>query len=139
MPSEFAERLLLVLEDDPDIREGMASVLRMAGFRVVTAANGAEGLALLRHGIRPDLILLDIAMPVKDGVEFRKEQESHAELANIPVIAMTAHSHAESKRYQIGAKDVLRKPFSAEDMLTMVRKYCEADTSTAETQRLDRQ
>ena len=70
MPAAPAHRTLLVVDDNDVAREGLAGVLRRAGYRVLPAANGEEALQLLRAGPPPDLILLDMLMPFLDGWHF---------------------------------------------------------------------
>lgn len=83
-------RAILVVEDDPIVRTTVAEVLTDEGYIVHTAANGAEGLEQLRR-CRPDLVLLDLMMPVMDGSEFRRRQRMEETLCSIPVLLMTAH------------------------------------------------
>ncbi|MHB1951927.1 MAG: response regulator [Acidiferrobacteraceae bacterium] len=123
--SHAGNRTILLVEDDVDIREGIATVLRLIGFEVLMAKDGQDGLDLLSHATRkPCLILLDLAMPVKDGVQFRKEQEMNSDIASVPVIVMTAHTQAEAMRFRIGAKEVLQKPFTIDRMIEVVHRYC---------------
>ncbi|MFL6646633.1 MAG: response regulator, partial [Sulfurifustaceae bacterium] len=82
---------VLVIEDDADIRGCVVEALEGEGYTVVTAENGQEGIDSLRNAARlPDLIILDLMMPVKDGVEFRMEQQAEPRWKDIPVIVMTA-------------------------------------------------
>lgn len=113
-------RQILLVEDDDDIRVAIASVLTMEGFAVREASNGMEALVQLRSLDRCDLILLDIAMPIKDGVEFRLEQEGDRRFANVPVIVMTADAHPDARKYQVGAKAALRKPFEVAELLRII-------------------
>jgi CheY-like chemotaxis protein len=80
---------ILIVEDDPDFRDGLAEVLTSSGYAVVEAANGAEGLHAAREH-RPAVILLDMLMPVMDGARFRSEQLKDPAIADIPVIVITA-------------------------------------------------
>jgi CheY-like chemotaxis protein len=84
------ELLVLVVDDDPDVRELMSQLLEMEGCRVQSAADGREALALLRRGPRPDAILLDLRMPGMNGWEFRAAQLADSALASIPVYVLTA-------------------------------------------------
>ena len=81
----MAERdaTILVVEDDHDIQSALASILREEGLHVATASDGAEALALLRQGLRPAVILLDLMMPVMNGAEFRAAQLQDPELAEL--------------------------------------------------------
>ncbi|MBI3770776.1 MAG: response regulator [Deltaproteobacteria bacterium] len=81
---------VLVVEDDPDIRDMMIAVVENEGHRAVPVENGAEALRLLRNGLRPCLILVDPTMPVKNVWEFRAEQSADPHLAAIPTIAVAA-------------------------------------------------
>lgn len=114
---------ILLVEDDTDIREAVAAVLTMEGFTVVQAGNGDEALRQLRTAKKPNLILLDIGMPVKDGVQFRKEQECDRHFGDIPVIVMTANDHADYRRLQIGAKAALKKPFEISELIEVVTRF----------------
>jgi len=113
-------RQILIVEDDDDIRTAIAGVLAMEGFAVCEASNGLEALAQLRSLDRCDLILLDIAMPYKDGVQFRLEQEEDRRFGNVPVIVMTADAHPDARKYQVGAKAALRKPFEVAELLRII-------------------
>src|SRR5688572_30931716 len=81
---------ILVVDDDEDCRESLAEIIRGKGLQVVSVKNGLEALEQLRWGLRPNLILLDLRMDVMTGWDFRKEQKEDPELADIPVVAMTA-------------------------------------------------
>lgn len=115
-------RQILLVEDDDDIRTAIATVLAMEGFAVREASNGLEALVQLRSLERCDLILLDIGMPIKDGVQFRLEQEDDRRFANVPVIVMTADAHPDARKYQVGAKAALRKPFEVAELLRVIDK-----------------
>src|SRR6185437_1012184 len=84
---------ILVVEDDSELREVLADVLEARGFRAVTATNGREGLRQIR-AYEPDVVVLDLCMPLMDGWQFRLEQERDPSIASIPVIAMSASDSA---------------------------------------------
>src|SRR5512137_690369 len=88
-PRLHAHRILVV-EDDRDMREALVEVLRLEGYEVEAAGNGADGLELARRH-RPDVILLDLMMPIMSGWEFRAAQLKDARLAAVPVIVMSAY------------------------------------------------
>ena len=122
---------ILVIEDDEDLRELAGIMLEQQGYDVDFAANGREGLARVRQRM-PDLILLDIKMPVMSGAEFATEYRTHyAEHSRAPVIVMTAADHASRRSKEIGANDFLSKPFSMDDLLRTVKKHVFGPTSRA--------
>jgi CheY-like chemotaxis protein len=81
---------ILLVDDDPDLADNLAEVLRGEGFDVVVAASGAAALAHLRGGLRPGAIVLDLLMADGDGWEFRRQQGEDPALAAIPVIVISA-------------------------------------------------
>src|SRR5258706_12954853 len=85
-------RTLLVVEDDADIRDALDGLLSTEGFRIAGCSNGREALDWLRTSPKPDLILLDLMMPVMDGWQFRVEQKQDPALATIPILALSADS-----------------------------------------------
>jgi CheY-like chemotaxis protein len=109
---------ILVIDDDSDIREVVGEALQFAGYDVITARDGSQGLALART-FRPCLILLDLMMPTMTGWEFRAAQLKDAALANIPVMVVTALGHDPD--IQVSA--VLAKPFRLDDLLAQVRRF----------------
>ncbi|MDP2342344.1 MAG: response regulator [Deltaproteobacteria bacterium] len=107
---------LLLVEDDEDIRETFADVLRDHGYDVAEAQNGQVALSLLQGGLRPQLILLDYAMPVMDGGEFRKWQLADVALAQLPVVLMTAATGVQAIAAALKPNHLLRKPFSLKEL-----------------------
>ena len=81
---------VLIVDDDRDIRENLGELLRDEGFAVEAAWNGAEAMKRLQAGFRPDLIILDLMMPVMDGITFRQRMKESNGLGSIPVIGLTA-------------------------------------------------
>src|SRR5947208_6432557 len=81
---------VLIVEDDEDLREMMAQLLTLEGFQAATVANGREALEYLNSGARPDVILLDLMMPVMDGWEFRRRQQADPAVSGVPVIVLSA-------------------------------------------------
>jgi len=117
----MVEPTVLVVDDDHDLREAVSTVLEERGFHILGACNGREALDLLRgDGERPSAILLDLMMPVMDGLQFREEQLSDPELSPIPVIVMTAHGRSPIELLR--ASGFLRKPFAAGALIGMLAK-----------------
>jgi two-component system chemotaxis response regulator CheY len=114
--------LILVVDDDLDIRNTVAGILEDEGYRVVKAGNGQEALRLLSApgAPRPRLILLDMMMPIMDGATFRQHQEQHPELSTIPILTFTAFGNPADVSWAAGR---LTKPLRLEALLTMVAKH----------------
>ena len=116
---------VLVVDDDEDIRGTISEALREEGYDVAVAADGAAGLARLRGGFRPCVILLDLAMRVMDGWDFRAAQLLEPAFSSIPVVVMSAAGFSVSTmRTQFGDVEVLAKPLSIEDLLAAIGRAC---------------
>lgn len=112
------ERTLLLVDDDADVRQSLAEVLEEEGYQVLVAANGREALRMLEaHHARPDLILLDIMMPELDGWSFRAEQRKIEDIADIPVVLVTASSALGDRAATLEAELLLRKPLRLQELL----------------------
>lgn len=111
---------ILIVEDDEDVREAMVAFLEMKGYSVASASNGREALDYLHAAPAPDLIITDLAMPVMDGRQFRREQLKDARLAAIPMLVITAMAD----RTHIDANEILLKPVDADILLTAVSRHC---------------
>lgn len=111
----------LVIEDDEAIRDSLKLVLELEGYSVFTAANGKEGLELLKTMPRPCIIFLDLMMPIMNGWEFIDAIEKDDILAEIPVIIVSAFV---DKGKTTHAKGIVKKPVDINDLLKFVNKYC---------------
>jgi CheY-like chemotaxis protein len=117
-------RRILVVDDDADLAEVLDRVLEKSGYEVDWAKNGAEALQLLQgkdqHG--PDLVLLDLMMPVMNGWEFRAEQLKDPRLSAIPVVVFSGRGKLEGTGLPIGTVANLRKPVGLDELLTVLRR-----------------
>jgi CheY-like chemotaxis protein len=114
---------VMVVEDDGLIRESLLEVLADQGYQVIGAGNGREALAALATAPRPDVILLDLMMPVMDGRSFRDEQLRDPDLAGIPVVVLSAASDVLRVAADMGAAGVLRKPVTLGALLAELRRH----------------
>ncbi len=113
---------VLIVEDDADLREMMAQLLSLEGFQTATVANGREALDYLHNGDAPDIILLDLMMPVMDGWEFRRKQQADPALASVPVIVLSALD--QTRAADVNAAAFLKKPLDFDRLIQLVRSYC---------------
>jgi CheY-like chemotaxis protein len=116
-------RHILLVDDDRDIRETMQELLEQEGYKVETARNGMEALALVRRA-HPALILLDLFMPVMDGLEFRRLQREDPQLHGIPVVVVSAAAGMEARVSELGVAGFLEKPLRIEQLFEIVTRYC---------------
>ncbi len=114
-------KTILIIDDEPSLLVGLSAMLRRNGYQIISANNGADGLALAR-AMQPDLILSDVMMPPPNGFEVRKLLSQEPELASIPFIFLTARSKASDRIQGIrqGADDYITKPFQSEELLVRI-------------------
>ncbi len=115
---------MLVIDDDPEARDMLAAIVEKAGYTVVTASHGGEGLELLRT-LQPELIFLDVCMPIVNGHEFRQEQRRHREWLKIPTVVMTGID--DEPMLDVAVEATLRKPVRARELIAIVERYCHRD------------
>src|SRR5712675_1191216 len=122
-PSSTSARCLVaIIEDDNEFRNMLRELLEEEQYRVVAVANGAEALEKLRGETVPNVILLDVSMPVMDGFDFLRFRNEDPELAAVPVVLVTnAKPH---ERPTIGVNDVVRKPIDIDEILFAIKRYC---------------
>jgi CheY-like chemotaxis protein len=111
---------ILVIEDDEDAREAMVAFLQMKGYRAIAAGNGKEALEYLENAAAPDLIILDLWMPVMNGWQFLSEQVKNPRIAKVPVVVVTALSD----QTDVEANEIIIKPVDVDHLLTTVSHYC---------------
>lgn len=114
--------LIVIIEDEPDILELLGYTLRREGFDVMTSSSGDTGLNLVKKQ-KPDLVLLDLMLPQKDGLEVCRELKASANTKNIPIIMVTAKSEESDIVLGLGmnADDYICKPFSPRELVARVR------------------
>lgn len=122
MDNATKRRTILVVEDDFDIRVLLCNFFESENFDVLSAENGKAALEVLRTTKAPDLILLDLMMPIMDAMEFRKIQESDPKIASVPVLVMSADPNVDVKRLTLGVNEYVRKPIDVETLLSAVEK-----------------
>lgn len=117
---------ILVVEDSIDFQFLLQHLFANEGYEVDCASNGKEAFDKLQsQSTLPNLILLDLMMPVMDGFEFRRLQELDPRLALIPVIIMTAHGDAQiENKKKLRVTDYIKKPIDMESLLETTKKIC---------------
>jgi two-component system cell cycle response regulator DivK len=115
---------ILIIEDQEDNRRILRDLLSSAGYELIEAVNGEEGVGLA-EAQRPDLILMDIELPVLDGYEATRRIKANPALTRIPIIAVTSYalSGDEAKAREAGCDGYVTKPFSPRALLAKVREY----------------
>lgn len=119
-PTEGPEARLLVVDDEPNIRELLATSLRFAGFEVHAAADGATALRLARQ-VEPDLVVLDVMLPDMDGFAVTRRLREKGQ--HVPVLFLTARDDTSDKvtGLTVGGDDYVTKPFSLEEVVARIR------------------
>jgi CheY-like chemotaxis protein len=113
--------LVLVAEDDEILRETLSETLRLEGYIVAVASDGAQALTALER-LRPNVVLLDMTMPVLDGKAFAKELEARG--LHVPIVVMTAAANADNCAEEIDADGWVAKPFKLSDLLPAIERVC---------------
>jgi CheY-like chemotaxis protein len=116
-------RPILVVEDDTGIREMLVECLTDAGYPVVEASNGQSALALLRGGLAPALILLDLIMPLMNGQEFLSSLRAEPAVFTAPVVILTADQREQAHAARLGVAAVVPKPMDLDILLSIVEGY----------------
>ncbi|HYX36714.1 MAG TPA: response regulator [Oligoflexus sp.] len=115
------QAIILVIEDDDYCRDLLDQILTMNGYIVKVAHNGLEGLDML-HRVRPDLILLDMKMPVMNGWEFSRRLRLEKN-NTVPFVIVSAAEDIQTRAQETGANGWLEKPFELESLLTIVESH----------------
>ena len=117
---------VLVIEDDPDIRETVVALLEEQApwVEVSSAGDGLEALELLEEGPEPCLALLDLMMPVMNGLEFLDALRDRGLAPAMPIVLVSAYVQLAKQVTYPGVTGLLPKPFRAADLLALVRRHC---------------
>ncbi|HEY0713098.1 MAG TPA: response regulator [Polyangia bacterium] len=117
--------LVLVVEDDLEIRESLVEILEETGYRAIGAKNGLDALAQLRAmPALPSLILLDLMMPMMDGLAFRRQQLSEPAIADVPAVLISAHSNVTPGAEELRFAHHMRKPINLDQLLAVAAQHC---------------
>jgi DNA-binding response OmpR family regulator len=115
---------VMLVEDDADICTSIRDILESEGYEVESAGDGDQALQFLRAMPRkPQLILLDLRLPGKDGLQFRREQKEDADLNGIPVVFLSADGKLQEKTADTGIRGLLKKPVDLEELLAAVKLH----------------
>jgi CheY-like chemotaxis protein len=109
--------VVLVVDDEPDVRLVARVILNSAGYDVVEASSGEEALAALDEPLRPDVVLLDVRMPGIDGWEVLRRVRAHPELGRVPVVVFTAHADPDAG---VDYEHFLMKPFKPAELIDAI-------------------
>lgn len=122
----MSKKVILAVDDEPNILLSIEFILDMEGYEVHTARDGDEALEVAGR-VRPDLILLDINMPRKDGYEVCRILRGRDDMAGVKVIMLTAKGQTleRKKGLEVGADEYVTKPFSADELLSAIKSCIE--------------
>lgn len=117
---------ILIVDDEPDVIDFLKKRLEASGYEVLSAADGVEGFKVAKAEV-PDLILLDILMPHRDGFAMLADLRSEESVRNIPVVIVSAKGESTSifQGQELGAVDYIIKPYEFEELLRYIKKYTE--------------
>lgn len=118
---------VLLVDDDDGVRRSVRRMIETEGWTVVEVSDGGSALDLLRDGLRPAVILLDVSMPRLNGYQFRLRQLSEPELAGIPIIVVSAEAEQPSAA-RLGAVAYIRKPFARNIILAAIAAATRPDS-----------
>jgi CheY-like chemotaxis protein len=123
MAARSGAKNVLIVEDDPDIREVLEEMLDAGGHPVITATNGAEGLEALARVPAPAVILLDLMMPVMSGFAFLEELARRTDRQGDRVLLISANETVERAAQLPGVVGYVRKPFDLDEVLSLVERH----------------
>jgi len=118
----MVKKRILVVDDDPINRKLIVKILSKKDFESIEAGNGVEAFSVLTNN-DIDIILLDVVMPVMNGIEFLKEINTKPKYMNLPIIILTTDDGKKVEALSLGANDVIIKPVSPVTLLETIEKY----------------
>ncbi len=123
------KKRILIVDDEPNVCELMSETLKNAGYETFTAGGGYEGLEKA-SSMKPDLILLDVTMPILDGWQVLERLRRTSEIQNIPVVMLTARAETESvfRSREFKVLDYFFKPVDMEELLRLLPRYIGIDS-----------
>lgn len=122
--TDLRHPVVLIVDDDPHIRQALMMLLSCEGIRCLGARDALDAIGRLRRGeVSPDLILLDLMMPGMDGWEFRAAQLADPDLADIPVVMLTAATQHGARASELGIRHLLRKPVDIDRLMDVIQRY----------------
>ena len=119
----MSKKKILVVDDEPELVKAMQIRIELAGYEILVACNGREGLAKA-HKEKPDLIILDLMLPKMDGYKVCAMLKHDARYMKIPIIMLTARAQESDEKlgYECGADDFITKPFQHEAVLAKIKE-----------------
>ena len=124
-PDLVVGRRVMIVDDDPDIRESLMEFLEDHGFETIGARDGREALETLGSADPPPcVIILDLMMPIMDGRTFREKQLEHGALAGIPVVVISAYRDVAQSVREMQAAAWIPKPLNLTTLLRVIRERC---------------
>jgi CheY-like chemotaxis protein len=123
-----AARTIMVVEDYDDTRALLKQALEMMGYSVLEASNGQEAVDIADRE-RPDLILMDLDLPILDGIAATQRIRQQAEMENVPIVAVTAYpmSYTHVKAFAKGCNEYMPKPIDISELERLVDRYLKSD------------
>ncbi len=123
-------KVILVVEDEPKNMKLVCDLLLVSGYNVLEAYDGKQGVNMAIAG-KPDLVLMDIVMPIMDGYTATKSIKNNQATKKIPIIVLTAHAmnQEKEKALESGADDYISKPIDIHALLNMINKYLNEKTT----------
>ena len=113
--------MVLLVDDDEDLRDSIADLLRQRGYPVATAEDGHAALAIIAGSRNPCIVLLDLVMPVMDGWKFLAVVQADPAMASIPVVIASAHAATHAPT---GVAGILHKPFDMDELFATIARHC---------------